>query len=772
VLHITGSFCNQTAQRFALARREGENMDELFKEAFARFVAQFAQGAYLMPPDNDFLFFKDHDFSKIDHHRSTVLEHPNDPPGLVGHRETETKRVRDGEFPCAVGLEYAIDFGDSAHKTGILAFCNSIRDQENLPVFEVKPGLMVRHPTQVPWNNPWNCTRDQLLAFSAGCWRAKQYDIVKRLLSQHYERPNPLGIPSCQNRERDCPGTGKGALEVDILDPTHLMFLRICSGKFDAYLDPLGQFMLQVAIEATEKDVSLEKNQLILQAIVCGRLDLYVLVHDNYKENLRYYWERQSQPQIGEAFIDLIEHELKRYSGQISPRTLGFPFETLKALFKLDFKALFQGDLKALEKYMEQIFAALGSDVQKVAKEVERYISDVFKNPLAALNIPFLPHNPVAGLLNSVFTKTDLSEVYYRLNEIQRGVLQIKSLCEKIIQDLANLPEQTAELVQKRLYHGEINTTISTFNAYSRGYAIELTKNGLDKARELYSKDLSDLCLEFTKSINRYFQVELQYTALPFVLNCMDMHLSCLTMAGKPPSLIIGVLTEPNSYRDWIRRVVNDGSASSLKGKLAELEEHQRGNILYFKQLYRLSFMLDGADGFDDIGKPTVPGEPNFYNLSGVVRKHDYSLIEVYDPKKIKSLEALLESGIISSNWYPRLVHAKVVKEAPFVLGGTSGGRQNGPEKFKVPFALDETETSYDINTLNIWSFCNHKLNYESDLYPKIDSVYFEAKQRALAVVGEDIFSYSMMLVKGQQALKQIDEIVDRCNQVLNLEAP
>ena len=56
------------------------------------------------------------------------------------------------------------DGGDSAHRAGYLAFCGSQLDQANLARFMLESGLMVRHPKQAPWNNPWNATRDQLIA--------------------------------------------------------------------------------------------------------------------------------------------------------------------------------------------------------------------------------------------------------------------------------------------------------------------------------------------------------------------------------------------------------------------------------------------------------------------------------------------------------------------------------------------------------------------------------------------------------------------------------
>jgi len=142
-------------------------MDEIFKEAYQKFSELIGSGMYIMPPDNNFLFYQKYDFSQLSKHRDGE-------PNLMGQWQSDTPQVSG--YPCAEGIEFTVDFGDSAHNTGILAFCNSQQDQEYLPLFEQSPGIMVRHPSQPPWNNWKNCTRDQLLAYSAGCWRAKKYD--------------------------------------------------------------------------------------------------------------------------------------------------------------------------------------------------------------------------------------------------------------------------------------------------------------------------------------------------------------------------------------------------------------------------------------------------------------------------------------------------------------------------------------------------------------------------------------------------------------------
>jgi hypothetical protein len=65
-------------------------------------------------------------------------------------------------------------------------------------------GLLTRHPLQTPWNNPKNFTRDQLIPFVAGCHRAREYALVRRVFWRHARR-----LFFCQNSERDYPGTKK-----------------------------------------------------------------------------------------------------------------------------------------------------------------------------------------------------------------------------------------------------------------------------------------------------------------------------------------------------------------------------------------------------------------------------------------------------------------------------------------------------------------------------------------------------------------------------------
>ena len=98
------------------------------------------------------------------------------------------------------------------------------------------------------------------------------------------------------------------------------MFFKICSGDNDSYKDNFAQFALHIAIEVMSKDITVEKNQLLLQSIVCGRLNLFTKVHTNYRESLLDYWAGwRKQKQIAKALISVVEIEMERYKDLPNP---------------------------------------------------------------------------------------------------------------------------------------------------------------------------------------------------------------------------------------------------------------------------------------------------------------------------------------------------------------------------------------------------------------------------------------------------------------------
>jgi hypothetical protein len=210
----------------------------------------------------------------LDGHVPNMSGLPRDDDNIICQPEANATPAKDTFAPMR-STHGLMDGGDSAARTGVAAFCNSKLDIDLLPRFE-KNGLMVRHPKHYPWNNPHNCTRDQLLAFMSGCWRARNPTISGILLKAHAARSY-----TCQNVERDKPGTTKIPPVGDVLLPDDIMFLHICAGGNAMFMEPYGQLALQLAVEVADHSFKVDKTNLMLECIVCGRLNLFVQVHQN-----------------------------------------------------------------------------------------------------------------------------------------------------------------------------------------------------------------------------------------------------------------------------------------------------------------------------------------------------------------------------------------------------------------------------------------------------------------------------------------------------------
>lgn len=213
------------------------------------------------------------------------------------------------------------DGGDSANRAGVLATCGS---SEHLFSYITADGLCVRHPTQVPWNNPWNFTRDQLIPFVAGLSKQGRYDLVRMIFWKHAKRAF-----FCQNFERDYAGSAKypwphtyiddkGIRQSSLFDfadpllPGDVWFL-ICAGRmFWAYWFgllglPAFCISLWVFCRFNEGD---DEGQIISAAACQGRwaLRLYRRWRPDYAAKLKAYWaDRRNQVEIGLALTWLVD---------------------------------------------------------------------------------------------------------------------------------------------------------------------------------------------------------------------------------------------------------------------------------------------------------------------------------------------------------------------------------------------------------------------------------------------------------------------------------
>lgn len=242
-----------------------------------------------------------------------------DPDTLVGYVATFGDLQREDGTNIVMqfqgGTVRPLDGGDSDHRTGVLAFCGSQLDADNLDLFQ-KDGVMFRHPTQSPWNNPNNCTRDQLIGYIAGCWRTGRTDIVESLFEKHEAR----GF-TCQDIENDEPGTLKVPPVGDPLAPHDLMYFRICKGERAAASDLVSQLALYTWIQSAPSDPHEEKNQLLLQAIVGCQLDLLLAAHPALEQSLHDYWDKRGMTSIATSLWEVVSIERRRY---ITPNVLDF----------------------------------------------------------------------------------------------------------------------------------------------------------------------------------------------------------------------------------------------------------------------------------------------------------------------------------------------------------------------------------------------------------------------------------------------------------------
>ncbi|MBR0797348.1 hypothetical protein JQ615_18330 [Bradyrhizobium jicamae] len=308
-------------------------MSNVLDEA-KKYVDMFTTGQFPIPPKAD----------TIAGHVPILneLAPSRDDDGIICQLAAEEKlHINDKTFPnMPTSSGRRMDGGDSAARTGVAAFCNSAVDVALLPRFEVLPGIMVRHPKHFPWNNPKNCTRDQLKAFLSGCWRARRLDIAQRLTLVHASRGY-----ICQNIEKDEPGSLKKPPKdfPDVLGPDDIMYMHICAGEDAMYMDPYGQMALQVAIQRADQNSEVDKTNLMLACIVCGRLNLFVQVHKTYKDMLLYYFKEdpganRRQGALADELIAVVERELDRYPKPLTDIPL-FPQNTIEFLEKVDLRA-------------------------------------------------------------------------------------------------------------------------------------------------------------------------------------------------------------------------------------------------------------------------------------------------------------------------------------------------------------------------------------------------------------------------------------------------
>lgn len=204
-------------------------------------------------------------------------------------------------------LTKPLDGGDSASRVGIMALCGSEQDRKIISLYE-QVGLCMRHPTQEPWDNTGNFTRDQLVCLAAGMAKSSYHNASVRIYKSHKERGW-----RAQNVDKDYPGTRKTWPDgPDWLAPDVRLHLRLCAGQDSRYYFIGYLFLFVSLVYNTLIKPDAESNQFICQLVIAGPkwVKRYKRMHPNWRKPIVEYWSGwRDNGEIAGEIIKLLERE-------------------------------------------------------------------------------------------------------------------------------------------------------------------------------------------------------------------------------------------------------------------------------------------------------------------------------------------------------------------------------------------------------------------------------------------------------------------------------
>ncbi len=230
---------------------------------------------------------------------------------------------RSNGFPS----DHSGDFGDSAMRAGMAELTNMF--STDLSAYESTPGFFVRHPTQEPWNNEKNFTRDQMLPLVAAMSKQGMYSTIRKFF---YERAKRLFF--MQNTERDEPGSTKypwphmiqpysksnpnQPLEkrsfdfADPLLPHHVWHIVKAGRIYWAYpiaLIGIPLYILELVFHGRSKTKD-EENQHITMAYIQGKwaIKLFKLLNKSWENVSLRYWSSRNEVEYHEACKKMIDN--------------------------------------------------------------------------------------------------------------------------------------------------------------------------------------------------------------------------------------------------------------------------------------------------------------------------------------------------------------------------------------------------------------------------------------------------------------------------------
>jgi hypothetical protein len=235
------------------------------------------------------------------------------------------------------------DGGDSCVRAGLLAMMNpSEVNRDLLYKYEAAPGMFVRHPIQVPWNNKFNFTRDQMMCLLAGIKATGAHDLARRMFwsrlkafcfSQSSERdvvgskkwlwphsnwkdsvPTPHTFKYKTINDVVINGEVKFTAEHKIADwadplfPNHMGTI-IIAGKM-WYLYPLLVIAYPVHLLFLwlhSKSKHYEENQMISECSIFGTKEILKKLKPHWIENSRKYWQDRNEIEYHNMLVEFMK---------------------------------------------------------------------------------------------------------------------------------------------------------------------------------------------------------------------------------------------------------------------------------------------------------------------------------------------------------------------------------------------------------------------------------------------------------------------------------
>lgn len=213
-------------------------------------------------------------------------------------------------FPRPTG---ATDFLDSAHLAGLMAFVGHEKMNKALLneycIFDYKGEDQLlqlrrcpRETSGLNADNYKNCTRDQLIAYLAGGMTLGLKSTAHLLLIAAKNRSY-----RAQNTERDVPGSTKKFPDgPDILDPSHIGYMKICAGLSANWFEKLWM-RCRIRIASRFSPMK-EPNNIVVMSIIYGYAALLKKCNPRIAEAVREYWSGwRGEPELAEMLIKKLE---------------------------------------------------------------------------------------------------------------------------------------------------------------------------------------------------------------------------------------------------------------------------------------------------------------------------------------------------------------------------------------------------------------------------------------------------------------------------------